>query len=55
MLCGGADVVADAREEYMRDGTLSVTTYAALTGQGFEADVLMAQFESSKQEQEDNG
>ena len=41
------DPVADARYEYSQTGTLKVSTFAALTNAGFDAEILMAQFESS--------
>lgn len=46
MLCGSTDVVEEARREYERTGTLEVSTYAELTGMGYEAGVLMAQWEA---------
>ena len=53
MLCAGIDIVEEARQEYLRTGTLEVSTYAELTGQGYEADILMAQWESGIQSQEE--
>jgi hypothetical protein len=42
------DVVADARWEYSRTGTLRVSTFARLTNEGYDAEILMAQFEAAK-------
>jgi hypothetical protein len=54
MLDGGRDLVAEAREEYERTGTLEVSTFAELTGQGYEAEVLMAQWESGIANEEES-
>lgn len=54
MLCGSTDVMEDARREYEQTGTLDVSTYAELTGMGFEADVLMAQWEAGINANEEN-
>ena len=37
-----------ARKEYAETGTLAVDTYASLTNAGFDADILIAQFEDDK-------
>ena len=42
------DIVEKARKEYEDTGTLTVSTYAALTGEGFDAEILMAQFEAGE-------
>jgi len=42
------DIVSDARWEYSKTGTLKASTFAALTNAGFEAEILMAQFECAK-------
>ena len=42
------DLVSDARWEYSKTGTLKSTTFMALNNAGFDAEILMAQFESSK-------
>ena len=45
-------VLRQAEKEYRRDGTLSVDTYALLTGRGFEADALIAQWETGITEED---
>ena len=42
------DIIADARWEYAQTGTLKTSTFAALTNEGFDAEILMAQFAASK-------
>lgn len=44
------NLVADARWEYSRTGTLKTSTFMALTNAGIDADVLIAQFETAKQD-----
>lgn len=44
-------LIADARKEYEETGTLAVDTYTALTGAGIDADIIMAQFETNREEQ----
>ena len=44
-----SDLVADARWEYSTTGTLKVSTFTRLTNAGFDAEILMAQFEASKE------
>jgi len=38
------DIVADARYEYSQTGTLKTSTFMKLTNAGFDAEILMAQF-----------
>jgi len=44
-----ADTIERARKEYADTGTLTVSTFAALTNEGFDAEILMAQFEAGEQ------
>ena len=53
MLDGGFDIISEAREEYMRTGTLTVSTYSRLTEHGYEAGILMAQWESGIDREEE--
>jgi len=43
-----ADIIEQARREYAKTGTLTVSTFAALTNEGFDAEILMAQFEAGE-------
>jgi len=42
------DLVADARWEYSRTGTLKTTTFMKLQNAGMDANILMAQFCAAK-------
>ena len=42
------NIVNDARWEWSRTGTLKTTTFMALQNAGIDANILMAQFESDK-------
>ena len=42
------DLVADARWEYSRTGTLKASTFMSLQNAGIDANILMAQFDSAK-------
>jgi len=43
-----SDTIERARQEYAKTGTLKVSTFAAPTNEGFDAEILMAQFEAGE-------